>query len=111
MKDQKRLTRRQIIKTLGAGTAAATVSGALSKVGSTISSAAYGQSEPQTPTPRATAFNLTDVRLLESPFLQAQERDARSLLQLEPDRLLHNFRVNAGLTPKAPRSEERRVGK
>jgi uncharacterized protein len=102
MKDQKRLTRRQIIKTLGAGTAAATVSAALSKVCSTISSAAYGQSEPQPPTPRATAFNLTDVRLLESPFLQAQERDARYLLQLEPDRLLHNFRVNAGLTPKAP---------
>ena len=53
-------------------------------------------------TPRAAAFNLADVRLLEGPFRQAQERDGRYLLQLEPDRLLHNFRVNAGLTPKAP---------
>ena len=51
--------------------------------------------------PRAAAFSLADVRLLEGPFRQAQERDARYLLQLEPDRLLHNFRVNAGLKPKA----------
>ena len=28
--------------------------------------------------------------------------DAVYLLQLEPDRMLHNFRVNAGLEPKAP---------
>ena len=47
-------------------------------------------------------FSLFDVRLLDSPFLQAQQRDAKYLLQLEPDRLLHNFRVNAGLAPKAP---------
>src|SRR5262249_45095905 len=31
-----------------------------------------------------------------------QQRDAKYLLELEPDRLLHNFRVNAGLEPKAP---------
>ncbi len=47
-------------------------------------------------------FALTDVRLLEGPFLEAQKRDEAYLLKLEPDRLLHNFRVNAGLEPKAP---------
>jgi uncharacterized protein len=48
------------------------------------------------------AFPLSDVRLEPGPFLDAQQRDERYLLQLEPDRLLHNFRVNAGLQPKAP---------
>ena len=42
------------------------------------------------------------MRLLEGPFLEAQKRDEAYLLKLEPDRLLHNFRVNAGLEPKAP---------
>ncbi len=32
----------------------------------------------------------------------AQKLDEAYLLRLEPDRMLHNFRVNAGLAPKAP---------
>ena len=48
------------------------------------------------------AFPLTDVRVLEGPFLEAQQRDEAYLLKLEADRMLHNFRVNAGLEPKAP---------
>jgi DUF1680 family protein len=51
---------------------------------------------------RVTPFALTSVRLLAGPFQTAQQLDARYLLTLEPDRLLHNFRVNAGLKPKAP---------
>jgi len=46
-------------------------------------------------------FRLADVRLGSGPFLDAQTLDAAYLLRLEPDRLLHNFRVNAGLEPKA----------
>jgi hypothetical protein len=53
------------------------------------------------PRRRLSAFDLRDVRLLDGPFRDAQERDARYLLSLEPDRLLHNFRANAGLAPKA----------
>ena len=49
----------------------------------------------------ARPFELADVRLLPGPFKIAQQLDARYLLSLEPDRLLHNFRVNAGLPPKA----------
>src|SRR6266545_3354254 len=49
---------------------------------------------------KLTAFRLVDVRLLAGPFLDAQRRDEKYLLLLEPDRLLHNFRVNAGLQPK-----------
>ena len=47
-------------------------------------------------------FPQKDVRLLDGPFLEAQKRDEAYLLKLEPDRMLHNFRVNAGLEPKAP---------
>lgn len=48
------------------------------------------------------AFPLSDVKLLAGPFNDAMQRDAEYLLQLEPDRLLHRFRLFAGLTPKAP---------
>src|SRR4051812_27749686 len=48
------------------------------------------------------AFDLSAVRLLPGPFKTAQQLDAKYMLSLEPDRLLHNFRVNAGLEPKAP---------
>jgi hypothetical protein len=46
-------------------------------------------------------FALSEVDLLESPFLHARERSKKYLLSLDPDRFLHTFRVNAGLQPKA----------
>lgn len=46
-------------------------------------------------------FDLSEVKLLDSPFKQAMDLNARYLLSLEPDRFLHYFRVNAGLKPKA----------
>src|SRR5690348_9880571 len=45
-------------------------------------------------------FPLEAVRLRPSPYLTAVESNGRYLLRLEPDRLLHNFRVSAGLPPK-----------
>ncbi|MDW8290416.1 MAG: glycoside hydrolase family 127 protein [Armatimonadota bacterium] len=51
---------------------------------------------------QAEPFPLSQVRLLDSPFREAMERNARYLLSLEPDRLLHRFRLYAGLQPKAP---------
>lgn len=47
-------------------------------------------------------FDLADVTLLDGPFKAAMGRDTAYLLSLDPDRLLHNFRTEAGLTPKAP---------
>jgi len=47
-------------------------------------------------------FSLNQVRLLESPFLSAQQTDLRYLLTLELDRLLSPFLREAGLQPKAP---------
>ncbi len=49
----------------------------------------------------AVPFPLQDVRLLDGPFRDAMVRDQRYLLDLDPDRLLHNFRVNVGLPSAA----------
>ncbi len=52
--------------------------------------------------PRAAEpFPLTQVRLLDGPFQHAMELDRKYLLSLDPDRLLHNFRTNAGLPSTA----------
>jgi DUF1680 family protein len=50
---------------------------------------------------KAEAFDLKDVRLLESPFKHAQELDRAYLHRLDPDRLLYNFRKNAGIPTDA----------
>ena len=52
---------------------------------------------------RAQPFALSRVRLLPGPFEAARALDARYLLSLNADRLLHGFRSNAGLAPKAAR--------
>lgn len=51
----------------------------------------------------ATPLPLNTVRLLPSLYLESVEANRGYLLRLEPDRLLHNFRVSAGLTPKGER--------
>ncbi|MFO1497528.1 MAG: glycoside hydrolase family 127 protein [Verrucomicrobiota bacterium] len=51
--------------------------------------------------PKVVPFDLTEVRLLEGPFQHAMEMDQRYLLSLDTDRLLHNFRINAGLPSSA----------
>ena len=48
-------------------------------------------------------FSVRDVRLLDGPFKGAMEADARYLLVIEPDRLLSEFRVHAGLSARAPK--------
>lgn len=65
--------------------------------------AAHGGAAPvrETVPFAARAFPLTEVRLLEGPFLDAMRRDQAYLLQLDTGRLLHTFRVNAGLPSSA----------
>ena len=50
---------------------------------------------------RARPFPLRQVRLLDSPFRAALEKNREYLDSLEPDRLLHTFRRNAGLPSSA----------
>ena len=95
MKREERLTRRELLRGAGAAALVAALPGTFAAAG------AQGQVEGAVKQ-RASAFRLADVRLLEGPFRRAQRLDASYLLRLEPDRLLHNFRVNAGLRPKAP---------
>jgi len=83
-------SRRDALKLLGAGAAA------------TWGPPAGATSSPRWFNRGARWFSLADLRLGPGPFLHAQQLDAAYLLQLEPDRMLHNFRVNAGLAPKAP---------
>src|SRR5262245_25886698 len=51
--------------------------------------------------PRLEPFPLASVRLLDGPFLDMQKRGLDYLLSLDPDRLLHTFRLNAGLPTSA----------
>ncbi|NMN37675.1 glycoside hydrolase family 127 protein [Pedobacter sp. SG918] len=60
----------------------------------TVCAAAFGQTSLQ-------PFNLTEVRLLEGPFKQAQETDKKYMLSLDADRLLAPYLREAGLKPKA----------
>ena len=50
---------------------------------------------------KAPTFSLSEVRLLDGPFRQAQELDQKYLLALDPDRLLLMFRVTAGVPSRA----------
>ena len=50
---------------------------------------------------RVIPFRLSDVKLLEGPFLHATELNTKVLLNYEPDRLLAKFRKEAGLEPRA----------
>jgi DUF1680 family protein len=49
---------------------------------------------------KAAPLPLRDIRLLPSPFLEAVEANHRYLMQLSPDRLLHNYHKFAGLPTK-----------
>jgi uncharacterized protein len=81
-------SRRDALKLLGAGAAAANLP-------------AFAADAVQGAPRRVRYFPLADVRLGEGPFLAAQKLDEAYLLRLEPDRMLANFRKNAGLEPRA----------
>ena len=89
------LTRREALKVLG--------SSALMVAAAPLSVTAAAQSPGKESKVILTTepFPLTDVRLLDGPFREAMLRDQHFLLALDPDRLLHNFRVTAGLESHA----------
>jgi uncharacterized protein len=87
-------TRRELLQALSASAIGMTLRETSVRAAVGVGSA--NRSGPATP------FPLSAVRLLPGPFKTAQDLDAQYLLTLEPDRLLHNFRLNAGLEPKAP---------
>jgi DUF1680 family protein len=61
----------------------------------------FAQTQSEVPTPpKLESFPLEAVRLLPSPYYSAMQANLSYLHRLEPDRLLHNFRAQAGLPPK-----------
>ncbi len=50
---------------------------------------------------KAEPFDLSQVSLLDGPFREAMLREGEYLMSLEADRLLHTFRLNAGLPSTA----------
>lgn len=91
-------SRRDVLVTAGTGALVAGCALAMPQPGQAA--------EPTPATGRRVArlqpFDMADVTLGEGPFLHAQRRTEAYLLTLQPDRMLHNFRVNAGLAPRAP---------
>lgn len=73
--------------------------GLLSGVGLAIPAGALASNDPVFPK-TAEPFPLEAVRLKPSPYLDAVNANLKYLHKIEPDRLLHNFRVHAGLQPK-----------
>src|SRR5512142_806027 len=64
----------------------------------------YGRIRPpadEGSAPPVRPFDLSAVRLLPGPFLAAMQVNRRFLLAQDPDRLLHTFRLTAGLPTTA----------
>jgi DUF1680 family protein len=60
------------------------------------------QSKQSLPTLKAAVpFRLEDVKILDPHLLRMREQTLNYMLSLDSDRLLHNFRVNAGLPSSA----------
>src|SRR5262245_56097259 len=87
MRTRVAVSRRKLLQ--GAAFASATAALGLPRF-------AFGTRGAGSPRP----FPLSAVRLAPSPWLQAVEANRAYLARLEPDRLLHNFREQAGLAPK-----------
>ncbi|MGA2407785.1 MAG: beta-L-arabinofuranosidase domain-containing protein [Bacteroidales bacterium] len=50
---------------------------------------------------KAYSFDLSDIRLLDSRFKENMERDGKWLLSISNKKLLHNWRVDAGMSTNA----------
>jgi DUF1680 family protein len=95
--------RREVLKGLGSGALiAAGEVGARGSLATAAVPAVDYVAKPSAVQLQLQSFALADVRLLDGPFLDAQKLNEAYLLKLDADRMLHNFRVNAGLAAKAP---------
>jgi DUF1680 family protein len=73
----------------------------LSVLAVTFAHAMYVAKVPDKAPSKVRPFSLNHVKLLEGPFKHAQELNEKYLLSLEPDRLLHTFRLTASLPTSA----------
>src|SRR5690349_12789379 len=97
-----RMTRRQFVHSTAAAGAAMMPGGLFATLpqAGPVGTAASKSSPPRRERIRGVVepFALSQVRLRKGPFLDAQEADRRYLHLLSRDRLLHTFRLTAGLS-------------
>lgn len=93
-------SRRTALKLLGAGAVGLGLGAPMT--GRVLAQEQTGPDARRGATAALRPFDLSDVRLLDGPFRDAQQGDGAYMLSLDPDRLLHNFRINAGLPARAP---------
>jgi hypothetical protein len=95
----KTISRREFVATaavVGAGAVLRTPAFALAGQDSAANSAAAAMNHERV-VPQASPFPLKDVRLQPGAFSAAAEVNRKYLKTLSPDRLLHTFRLTAGL--------------
>ncbi len=106
MDTRHRVTRRQFVSTAGAATGAlflrAPVAAGAGQDPVINAVPIKGKSESREKVSwRVEPFSLKQVRLLDGPFKEAMEINHKWLLSLPADRLLHSFRLTAGLSSSA----------
>jgi uncharacterized protein len=106
MKSTRRVTRRQFVTAAGAATGALllrTPPAAAAPQDPVVDAmAAKGKTgSTERISWRVEPFELKQVRLLDSPFKDAMEINHKWLVSLPSDRLLHSFRLTAGLSSTA----------
>ena len=108
MKSRKGMSRREFVS--GMLSSAAIACAPRSTWGASVIPAAEALQAPRRPRfgayripIPAEPFPMEQVRLLDGPFLDALKTNQNFLHSLPEDRLVHNFRVNAGITSSAER--------
>jgi hypothetical protein len=99
MKRSRRLTRREFISTTAVAAGVALVPGA--GLGAEARAAADTSTKLGAVAVKAQPFPLADVRIGAGPFTQAMEANQKYLDFLPTDRMLHSFRITAGLNSSA----------
>ena len=103
--ESHRVTRRQFVQTaLGAAGGAFALSGLAVRAQDPVIDTLRSKAKPpgrEKIAWRVEPFPLSQVRLLDGPFKDAMEVNRRWLLTLPNDRLLHSFRLTAGLPSSA----------
>ncbi|WFB81956.1 MULTISPECIES: beta-L-arabinofuranosidase domain-containing protein [Streptomyces] len=95
-------SRRQVLFTASAAAATTAIPAAPAAAAPPTTTAASGPATTEhRPASGPAPFPLSAVRLLDGPFLANMRRTCAYLLFVDPDRLLHTFRLNVGLPTSA----------
>jgi hypothetical protein len=97
-------SRRRFLQDVSLGLGAASFAGLTPVLASPVQAARGARNKPSNKRKilgKVEPLPLSHVRLLEGPFLDNMRRDEQYILSQDPDRMLHTFRINAGLPSTA----------